>query len=61
MTTIDSEFLTVGDVAANFGWTPRFVERLAVLGAIPGTEVNKISHPVRSESRFSRINGVFPT
>ena len=44
MTTIDSEFLTVGDVAANFGWTPRFVERLAVLGAIPGTEVNSQWH-----------------
>jgi mannitol/fructose-specific phosphotransferase system IIA component (Ntr-type) len=34
------EFLSVGEVAENFGWTPRFVERLAVLGSIPAQEVN---------------------
>lgn len=34
------ETLSVGEVAASFGWTPRFVERLAVLGAIPAQEVN---------------------
>lgn len=35
-----TEFLTLGEVAANFGWTPRFVERLVSLGAIPGKEIN---------------------
>lgn len=34
------EFLSLGDVAANFGWTTRFVERLAAVGALPGVEVN---------------------
>jgi nitrogen PTS system EIIA component len=43
------EFLTLGDVAANFGWTTRFVERLAALGAIPGAEVNGQWHFRRDE------------
>jgi len=34
-----TETLSVGEVAASFGWTPRFVERLAVSGKIPGAEV----------------------
>jgi len=46
---IGTEFLTVGEVASNFGWTPRFVERLAVLGAIPGNEVNGQWHFRRDE------------
>lgn len=36
----NSEFLTLGDVAATFGWTTRFVERLAAVDQLPGTEVN---------------------
>lgn len=33
-------FLSLGEVAASFGWTTRFVERLASLGAIPGKEID---------------------
>ncbi|PTY08384.1 hypothetical protein DB347_02035 [Opitutaceae bacterium EW11] len=36
----NSEFLTLGEVAAHFGWTARFVERLATTDQIPGVEVN---------------------
>lgn len=36
----NSEFLTLGDVAASFGWTTRFVERLAAVDQLPGIEVN---------------------
>lgn len=36
----NSEFLTLGDVASTFGWTTRFVERLAAVDQLPGTEVN---------------------
>lgn len=39
-TTNTNDFLTIGEIASNFGWTSRFVERLAVLGGIPGVEVN---------------------
>ncbi len=35
-----SEYLTLGDVAVHLGWTPRFVERLATGGKLPGVEVN---------------------
>ncbi|HEX2099020.1 MAG TPA: PTS sugar transporter subunit IIA [Candidatus Synoicihabitans sp.] len=34
-----TEYLTLGEVAASFGWTPRFVERLAVGGKLPGEEL----------------------
>jgi PTS system nitrogen regulatory IIA component len=33
------ETLSIGEVAEYFGWTPRFVERLAVGGKLPGSEV----------------------
>jgi nitrogen PTS system EIIA component len=33
------EFLTLGEVAANFGWTVRFVERLAATDQLPGVRV----------------------
>jgi nitrogen PTS system EIIA component len=33
------EFLTLGEVASYLGWTPRFVERLAAGGSLPGTEI----------------------
>lgn len=35
-----SEFLTLGEVAANLGWTTRFVERLAATDQLPGVQVN---------------------
>ncbi|MGH8016800.1 MAG: PTS sugar transporter subunit IIA [Opitutaceae bacterium] len=35
-----SEYLALGDLAVHFGWTPRFVERLATGGKLPGVEVN---------------------
>jgi nitrogen PTS system EIIA component len=34
------DFLNLGQVAAFLGWTPRFVERLAQGGKIPGLEIN---------------------
>jgi mannitol/fructose-specific phosphotransferase system IIA component (Ntr-type) len=34
------EFLSLGDVAATFGWTTRFVERLAAVDQLPGAEIN---------------------
>lgn len=34
------EFLSLGDVAATFGWTTRFVERLAAGDQLPGIQVN---------------------
>ena len=37
MNTIEST-LSIGEVAASFGWNPRFVERLAAGGKIPGIE-----------------------
>lgn len=36
---ITPDILTLGDVAAMLGWTPRIVERLAAGGRLPGTEV----------------------
>ncbi len=35
-----SDYLTLGEVAAYLGWTPLFVERLAVGGQLPGIETN---------------------
>lgn len=32
------EYLSLGEVAVYFGWTARFVERLAVTGKLPGVE-----------------------
>ncbi len=42
-----TEELNLGELAASLAWTPRFVERLAVGGKLPGTEV-------RGEWRFRR-------
>lgn len=36
----DIEYLSIGEVAAHFGWTTRVVERLALGGKLPGVEVN---------------------
>src|SRR5690606_26519495 len=33
------QLLSIGEVAASFGWSTRFVERLAVGGRLPGIEV----------------------
>lgn len=41
------EFFNLGEVAATFGWTTRFVERLAATGKLPGVEVD-------GQWRFSR-------
>lgn len=35
-----SDELTLGEVAAFLGWTPRFLERLAVGGKMPGREID---------------------
>lgn len=34
------QLLSIGEVAASFGWSTRFVERLAVGGKLPGIEVD---------------------
>jgi nitrogen PTS system EIIA component len=37
--TNQADFLSLGEVAANFGWTLRFVERLAATDQLPGVRV----------------------
>lgn len=44
-----NEELTLAEVAAYLGWTPRFVERLAVGGKLPGREVDGIWRFKRSD------------
>lgn len=36
----ENKNMTLGEVAAFLGWTPRFVERLAVGGRMPGREID---------------------
>lgn len=36
----NNDFLTLADVATTFGWTPRFVERLAAGDQLPGIQIN---------------------